>query len=151
MTKLLEEKELAEIRGRDAQMPDVVFDEKISAEIEIWDAPLARDRRRLLLAYDALLAELHEQARLNGMGSEREARLIAERDAMRAALEKAASALEGHPYTDGMQYAAVEARAALSSQEQKCETCGGSRVRKASDFVEHWTEPCDCSPSATEK
>ena len=117
MTKLLEEKELAEIRERDAQQYASCLDQKISI-----CSQHAIDRRRLLLAYDALLAELHEQARLNGMGSEREARLIAERDAMRAALEKAASALEGHPYTDGMQYAAVEARAALPSQEQKCET-----------------------------
>ena len=47
----------------------------------------------ILAAYDAIvaerdaaIAECHEQARLNGMGSEREARIMAERDALTARL-----------------------------------------------------------------
>lgn len=43
---------------------------------------------------DEALADAQEQARLNGMGSEREARLIAQRDEARAALREAIEALE---------------------------------------------------------
>ncbi len=54
---------------------------------------LAVDIADILAAYDAIvderdaaIAECHEQARLNGMGSEREAKLMAERDALTARL-----------------------------------------------------------------
>lgn len=43
-------------------------------------------RAALLTERDMLETEVLEQARLNGMGSEREARLMAERDALRDAL-----------------------------------------------------------------
>ncbi len=42
--------------------------------------------RAMTAERDAAIAECHEQARLNGMGSEREAKLMAERDALTARL-----------------------------------------------------------------
>lgn len=49
----------------------------------IDDPAILRD---LLAERDTLAAECQEQARLNGMGAEREARLMAKRDALREAL-----------------------------------------------------------------
>jgi hypothetical protein len=50
----------------------------ISPILDAYDAIVAER--------DAAIAECHEQARLNGMGSEREAKLMAERDALTARL-----------------------------------------------------------------
>lgn len=50
--------------------------------------------RALLAERDSLAAECLEQSRLNGMGAEREARLLAERDALREALLLARDRIE---------------------------------------------------------
>lgn len=75
--------------------------------------------------YDSLAAELAEaraecleQARLLGMSGSREAKLIAERDAVRAALELLVKDVAGYPAYERPCHALDVARAALSQPTQ---------------------------------
>jgi len=59
----------------------------VRVELALRNADKHHQQARAMTAErDAAIAECHEQARLNGMGSEREAKLMAERDALTARL-----------------------------------------------------------------
>jgi hypothetical protein len=68
------------------------YNEAVAIHIAAFDPPTVLS---LLDALDEALTEVNEEARLNGMGSDREAKLMSERDSARALL------LEAFPYVRG--------------------------------------------------
>lgn len=66
---------------------------------------------------EAAHAEIQEQARLLGGGAERELRLLAERDALREALDELANGYAGNRWDIGLVQRLKKARAALAQEQ----------------------------------
>lgn len=76
---------IARLRNRHAKSKDsaLVYYMDATQELGIQCAEFERELATVTAERDAALAEVNEQTRVNGMGSEREARLLSERDAAR--------------------------------------------------------------------
>jgi hypothetical protein len=74
-----------------------------------WAADAATTLRTLSAELAAARSEVNDQARLNGMGAERELALIAERDSLRAEVERLRKDLE-HTRAEAVLGMAVAAR-----------------------------------------